>query len=68
MEAAIREVGEETSIDELEFEWGDRYMETGPVQPRQDRALLPRQDEPVEQWLWARRPKRASRSITSGAG
>jgi bis(5'-nucleosidyl)-tetraphosphatase len=30
MEAAVREVGEETSIDELDFEWGDRYMETGP--------------------------------------
>ena len=29
-EAAIREVGEETSIDELDFAWGDRFMETGP--------------------------------------
>ena len=30
MQAAIREVGEETSITELEFDWGDRYFETGP--------------------------------------
>ena len=30
MEAAIREVGEETSIDDLDFKWGDRFMETGP--------------------------------------
>jgi 8-oxo-dGTP pyrophosphatase MutT (NUDIX family) len=30
MEAAVREVGEETSITRLEFEWGDRHMETGP--------------------------------------
>ena len=28
--AALRELREETSIDETEFEWGDRYMETGP--------------------------------------
>jgi 8-oxo-dGTP pyrophosphatase MutT (NUDIX family) len=30
IEAAIREVQEETSIDDVEFEWGDRYRETGP--------------------------------------
>jgi 8-oxo-dGTP pyrophosphatase MutT (NUDIX family) len=30
MEAAIREVREETSIDDLSFEWGDRFFETGP--------------------------------------
>jgi len=28
--AARREVREETGIDELEFDWGDRYIETGP--------------------------------------
>ena len=28
--AALRELREETSIDATEFEWGDRYMETGP--------------------------------------
>jgi bis(5'-nucleosidyl)-tetraphosphatase len=28
--AAIREVGEESGIDDLDFEWGDRYTETGP--------------------------------------
>jgi len=28
--AAIREVEEETSINDLSFEWGDRYFETGP--------------------------------------
>lgn len=30
MEAAVREVAEETGVDDLEFEWGDRYFETGP--------------------------------------
>lgn len=28
--AAQREVREETGIESLDFEWGDRYMETGP--------------------------------------
>ncbi|MDH3430276.1 MAG: NUDIX domain-containing protein [Gammaproteobacteria bacterium] len=30
LDAARREVCEETSIDELTFEWGERFMETGP--------------------------------------
>ncbi len=30
LEAAIREVREETGIDDLEFAWNDRFMETGP--------------------------------------
>ena len=30
MEAAIREVHEETGIDDLSFDWGDRFFETGP--------------------------------------
>lgn len=30
MDAAVREVGEESGIDELLFDWGDRFMETGP--------------------------------------
>ena len=30
MEAAMREVGEETSVTDLSFEWGDRFFETGP--------------------------------------
>ena len=29
METAVREVGEETSISSLDFEWGDRHKETG---------------------------------------
>ncbi len=29
-QAAIREVREETGIDDLVFDWGDRYFETGP--------------------------------------
>jgi len=28
--AAIREVGEESGIEDLEFDWGERQMETGP--------------------------------------
>jgi 8-oxo-dGTP pyrophosphatase MutT (NUDIX family) len=30
LEAAVREVDEETGISELHFEWGDRHTETGP--------------------------------------
>jgi len=30
LEAARREVREETSIDQLDFDWGERHMETGP--------------------------------------
>ena len=30
LEAAIRELREETSIDDPRFDWGDRFMETGP--------------------------------------
>lgn len=30
MQAAIREVREETTIVDLEFPWGDRHTETGP--------------------------------------
>lgn len=30
LEAALREVQEETGIDDLEFDWGDRFFETGP--------------------------------------
>ena len=30
MQAALREVREETGVDDLSFDWGDRYFETGP--------------------------------------
>jgi len=30
LETALREVGEETGIKELSFDWGDRFTETGP--------------------------------------
>ncbi len=30
MQAALREVREETSISDLSFEWGERFFETGP--------------------------------------
>ena len=30
MQAAIREVDEETGVTELSFDWGDRFFETGP--------------------------------------
>ena len=29
-QAAIREIGEETGIDELDFPWGDSFLDTGP--------------------------------------
>jgi 8-oxo-dGTP pyrophosphatase MutT (NUDIX family) len=30
IEAALREVHEETGLDDLKFDWGDRFFETGP--------------------------------------
>lgn len=30
LEAAIREVGEETGVRDVGFDWGERYIETGP--------------------------------------
>jgi 8-oxo-dGTP pyrophosphatase MutT (NUDIX family) len=30
LDAALREVREETGISDLQFNWGDRYFETGP--------------------------------------
>ena len=30
METAIREVGEETGIRDVSFDWGERFLETGP--------------------------------------
>lgn len=30
LEAAVREIGEETGIHDLVFAWGDKYMDTGP--------------------------------------
>ena len=30
IQAALREVCEETGIDDLSFEWGERFLETGP--------------------------------------
>ena len=30
MDAAVREVSEETGITDLSFDWGDRFFETGP--------------------------------------
>ena len=30
LEAAIRELREETGIDTIRFDWGERFMETGP--------------------------------------
>ena len=30
METALREVHEETGVDDLQFDWGERFFETGP--------------------------------------
>ena len=30
LEAAIREIGEETGINQLDFAWGENYLDTGP--------------------------------------
>jgi bis(5'-nucleosidyl)-tetraphosphatase len=30
LDAAVREVGEETGLHDLRFDWGDRHIDTGP--------------------------------------
>jgi bis(5'-nucleosidyl)-tetraphosphatase len=67
VEAALRELREETGIDEAEFEWGDRYIETGPYSRgktaryylastrRQDVVLGPSPETGVpehHEWRW----------------
>jgi 8-oxo-dGTP pyrophosphatase MutT (NUDIX family) len=67
MQAAIREVGEETGITELSFDWGDRYFETGPYSrgkiaryfiatTHQDKVVMglsPETGEPEHhEWRW----------------
>ncbi len=67
LQAALREVREETSIGDLSFEWGDRYFETGPyakgkvaryylattTQADVEMGLSPETGEPEHQeWRW----------------
>jgi len=67
MEAALREVREETSIDDLSFDWGDRFFETGPYsrgkvaryyiaktrQEEVEMGLSPETGEPEHhEWRW----------------
>ena len=67
MQAAIREVREETGIDDISFDWGDRYFETGPYSrgkiaryfigtTRQDDVVMgpsPETGEPEHhEWSW----------------
>ena len=67
MQAAIREVGEETGVTELSFDWGDRFFETGPysrgkiaryfiattTQEKVEMGLSPETGEPEHhEWRW----------------
>ena len=67
MQAAIREVGEETGVTELSFDWGDRYFETGPysrgkiaryfiattTQEKVEMGISPETGEPEHhEWRW----------------
>jgi len=67
MEAAVREVGEETGITDLSFEWGDRFFETGPYsrgkvaryfiatteQEKVEMGISPETGEPEHhEWRW----------------
>ena len=46
VQAALRELREETGIDSTEFEWGERFMETGPYsRGKTARYYLARTDE-----------------------
>jgi 8-oxo-dGTP pyrophosphatase MutT (NUDIX family) len=67
MQTAIREVGEETSITDLTFAWGDRFFETGPysrgkvaryfiaetTQAEVEMGISPETGEPEHhEWRW----------------
>ena len=67
LEAALREVREETGIDDLVFDWGDRFFETGPYSrgkiaryfiaaTRQEQVVMgpsPETGEPEHhEWRW----------------
>ena len=46
MQAAMREIGEETGITGLSFDWGDRFTDTGPYnQGKVARYFLARTEE-----------------------
>ena len=67
MQAAIREVGEETGVTELSVDWGDRFFETGPysrgtiaryfiattAQEKVEMGISPETGEPEHhEWRW----------------
>jgi len=67
MQAALREVEEETGIADLVFDWGDRFFETGPysrgkvaryyiartTEDRVEMGLSPETGEPEHhEWRW----------------
>ncbi|MBT8081346.1 MAG: NUDIX domain-containing protein [Gammaproteobacteria bacterium] len=67
LQAAIREVGEETGITAMSFDWGERFFETGPysrgkiaryfiARTTQDEVVMglsPETGEPEHQeWRW----------------
>ncbi len=67
MQAAVREVGEETGVTELSFDWGDRFFETGPysrgkvaryfiartAQDKVEMGISPETGEPEHhEWRW----------------
>lgn len=67
MQAAVREVGEETGVTELSFDWGDRFFETGPysrgkvaryfiastTQDKVEMGISPETGEPEHhEWRW----------------
>ena len=67
MQAAMREVDEETGVSELSFDWGDRYFETGPysrgkiaryfiattIQEDVEMGISPETGEPEHhEWRW----------------
>jgi 8-oxo-dGTP pyrophosphatase MutT (NUDIX family) len=67
LQAAVREVGEETGVTDLSFDWGDRFFETGPysrgkvaryfiastTQGKVEMGLSPETGEPEHhEWRW----------------
>ena len=63
----LRETREEAGIDDLEFAWGEDFVETAPYAARQDRSLLRRAD-PCERISLPVSPALAAQSITNTAG
>ena len=67
LQAAMREVGEETGITDLSFDWGERFTDTGPYnQGKVARYFLARTEEERLKWVYRRSSGARNTTNTNG--